>query len=211
MGVVFVLEEYVAFFAGAVATAAKQPGALPWQEHPRCNNAAVALCNASPRTDVETQADESERQSSEVESCSDNSDPQESSGLDNFRRFGGAEASDAAMDLAPTEVVAETGHCSDQCPGTTVESVSHFGQITVHNGLKQEIRLHVEQIKTDQRLLPGKTATLQVGIEAVTVRIYSIGLLRLTGGTLLSKARLRHTQCYNVARTTGKKVTCVLV
>lgn len=62
---------------------------------------------------------------------------------------------------------------------------------------------------------------LQVGAEALNVRIYSIGLLGLTGGTMLSKSRLRHMQCYSVVKwaevfgsqgpNTGKKVTCVLV
>jgi len=209
--VVCVLEEHTAFFAGAVATAALQSGALPWQECPRCNNAVSVQCIASPRTDLETQANESERERFEVVSSSNNSDQQELSGLNNFSRFAKGEAPGVAMDSAPTERVAETGHCSDQCPGATMESVSQFGQIILHNGLKQEIRLHVEQTKTDQRLLPGKTAMLQVGAEALNVRIYSIGLLGLTSGAMLSKVRLRHTQCYNVVRTTGKKVTCVIV
>jgi len=188
--VVRMLEEHTAFFAGAVVTAALQSGGLPWQECPHCDNAVSGLCAASPRTELETQPNESEQESLEVVSSSNSSDQQESSGLNNFRRFVEGET--------PGE-------------GATGESANHFEQITVHNGLKQEIRLHVEQTKKDQRLLPGSTATLQVGVETLDVRIYSIGLLGLTGGTLLSTARLRHMQCYSTARAMGKKVTCVLV
>jgi len=209
--VVLMLEEHTAFFAGAVATATLQSTALPWQECLHCNNAVSALCTASPHTDLETQANESEQESIEVVSSSNGSDQQESSGFDNFCRFVDREASCDAMELAPIEWVAKSGQCSDNCPSATMESVGSFGQIAVHNSLKQEIRLQVEQTKTDQRLLPGKTVMLQAGLEALDVRIYSVGLLRLTGGTMISQVRLRYMQCYNIVRTTDKKVTCILV
>jgi len=209
--VVLMLEEHTASFAGAVATSALQSVALPWQECPHRNSDVSALCTASPRTDLETQANESGQESFEVVSSSNRSDQQESSGLSNVCRFVGGKAHGVAMDLATSVSLEETGHCSDNFPGATVEAASHSGQITVHNGLKQEIRLHVEQAKTDQRLLPGKIVMLQVGLEALDVRIYSVGLLRVTGGTMLSKVRLWHMNCYNVMMTTGKKVTCVLV
>jgi len=209
--VVYVLGEHSALFAGAVAKAALQSGALPWQERPHRNNAVSALCTASPRTDLETQENESEQESIEVVSSSSGSDQQESFGLNNLYRFVDRDPPCVAMYLAPIERVAKTGQCHDSCPGATAESVRHFGQITVHNSLKQEIRLHVEQTKTDQRLLPGKTLMLQVGLDSFDLRIYSVGLLRLTGGTMLTKVRLRHMNCYNVMMTTCQKVACVLV
>jgi len=209
--VVRVLEEHVAFFAGAVATVARQPGALPWHEKPHCNNLVSALCTASPQTDAETQEDESEQEEVKLFSSSDSSDEQEFSGLDNCRHLVDGEAPGGATDAVPGETAAETRQCNDCCLGATVESVSQSGQITVHNGLKQEIRLHVMKTKADQRLLPGKTVTLQVGVEELDVRIHSIGLLGLTSGKVLCKVRFRHMQCYTVVRATGKKVTCILV
>jgi len=177
--VVRVLEEHVDIFAGAVATAAKAPGALPWHEE---GPEDIPLASNARKVFTPTAASSDQR-----------------------------DALDAAAQLPPTETVAATRQCSDHSPGTEVESVCCIGQATVHNCLKQEVRLHVEKTKTDQRLLPGKTATLQVDVEALDVRIYSIGLLGLTGGTMLSKVTLRCMQCYNIVKTTGKRVTCVLV
>jgi len=205
-----VLEEHVAFFAGAVATAAQQSDALLWHECLRSSN--KHKCFASPQTDLETQVDESEQESFDGNSSSDGSDQQESLVLDNFHRcFVEGELPSVAMDLTAAEGMAETQHCSNECSGAASDCASHVGQITVHNGLKVEIRLHADRTKTNQRVLPGKTETLQVGSEELDVQIYSIGLLGLTGGTVLCNARLLHMQYYNIVRTTGKKVTCVLV